>query len=534
MAPIFVGSNSDDTRIRSNRVGLAASTSDPGSASEGDIYYDSTNNQVKTYDGSSWSAIQGSGTVELVASGSLSNGATVVINTDGTVGIVTETTSDTPSAGTPVVYESAETSYTSAVYDSTNGKVVIAYRDGGNSNYGTAIVGTVSGNSISFGSAVVFESAATKYISATYDSTNSKVIIAYQDEGYPGPDYGTAIVGTVSGTSISFGSPAVFESARTFDISAVYDSTNQKVVIAYEDGGNSDYGTAIVGTVSGTSISFGSPAVFNSEWSQQISTVYDSSNGKIVIVYRDFSNNAYGTAIVATVSGTSISFGSSVAFNSDFAYDFSTAYDSTNGKVVIAYRDGDNSDYGTAIVGTVSGTSISFGTPVVFESANSQHTSSVFDSTNQKVVIAYRDNGNSNYGTVISGTVSGTSISFGSPVVFESADTSFTSSVYDSTNGKVVTAYDDNGNSSYGTAVIISNTSTNLTSENFIGFSDAAYSDGDTANIQIISSIDDAQSGLTTGSKFYVQNDGTLGTTAGDPSVLAGTAISGTEILIKQ
>ena len=27
----------------------------------------------------------------------------------------------------------------------------------------------------------------------------------------------------------------------------------------------------------------------------------------------------------------------------------------TNGKVVIAYRDKDNSDYGTAIVGTVSG-----------------------------------------------------------------------------------------------------------------------------------------------------------------------------------
>ena len=36
-----------------------------------------------------------------------------------------------------------------------------------------------------------------------------------------------------------------------------------KVVIAYDDyGNNGGYGTAIVGTVSGTSISFGSPAVF--------------------------------------------------------------------------------------------------------------------------------------------------------------------------------------------------------------------------------------------------------------------------------
>ena len=37
-------------------------------------------------------------------------------------------------------------------------------------------------------------------------------------------------------------------------------------------------------------------------------------------------------------------------------------------KVVIAYGDSGNSFPGTAIVGTVSGTSITFGTPVVFES----------------------------------------------------------------------------------------------------------------------------------------------------------------------
>ena len=119
MAPIFVGSNSDDTRIRSNRVGLAASTADPGTASEGDIYYDSTNNQVKTYDGSSWSAIKGSGTVEVVASGSLSNGQTVIVTSDGKVTGI----SSTPQVGTPAVFESANILYTSAVYDSTNVKV---------------------------------------------------------------------------------------------------------------------------------------------------------------------------------------------------------------------------------------------------------------------------------------------------------------------------------------------------------------------------------------------------------------------------
>ena len=37
---------------------------------------------------------------------------------------------------------------------------------------------------------------------------------------------------------------------------------------------------------------------------------------------------------------------------------------------------------------------------------------------------------------------------------------------------------------------------TNLTANNFLGFSDADYSDGATAKIQIVGSVDDAQTGL--------------------------------------
>ena len=481
MAPIFVGSDNENSRIRSNRIGFAASTSDPSSASEGDGYYNSTDNQLKLYDGSAFNAVKGSGTVDLVASGTLSNGQTVIVTSDGKVAGVS--TSDiSQSVGSPAVFESANSQWTSATFDSANSKVVIAYKDTGNSNYGTAVVGTVSGTSITFGTPVVFESANSTYISATFDSTNSKVVIAYSDGG--NSNYGKAVVGTVSGTSISFGSVATFRSAQVEFVSTTFDSTNGKVVIAYKDDGNSDYGTAIVGTVSGTSISFGSATVFESATTRHIAPVYDSSNGKVVIAYRDDGNSSYGTAIVGTVSGTSISFGSAVVFESATMSDYNAvAYDSNAGKVVIAYRDGGNSTYGTLIVGTVSGTSISFGTAVVFESAVTDYLSATFDSTNNEVVIVYKDQGNSNYGTA---------------VVFQNASTS-----------------------------------TNLTSENFIGFSDAAYTNGQTATIQIISSVDDAQSGLTTGSIHYVQNNGSLSTTAGNPSVVGGTALSSTQISVK-
>ena len=215
--------------------------------------------------------------------------ATFPVKTDATI-----------TFGSESVFEEASTSNVSATFDSTNEKVVIAYRDGGNSYYGTAVVGTVSGTSISFGTPVVFESAISSDTSATYDANSQKVVIAYRDSGNFG--YGTAVVGTVSGTSISFGTPVVLNSASSRDTSATYDANSQKVVIAYKDDGGDDYGETVVGTVSGTGISFTAPDIFESAVTNYISTTYDSTNKKIVIAYNDGGNSSYGTGIVGTVA----------------------------------------------------------------------------------------------------------------------------------------------------------------------------------------------------------------------------------------
>jgi hypothetical protein len=366
-----------------------------------------------------------------------------------------------------------------------------------------------------------------------YDSNAQKVVIVYSDQ--PNTYAGTAIVGTVSGTSISFGSPAIFESTYGFMVTAAYDANAQKVVMIYRDGGNSDYGTAIVGTVSGTSISFGSATVFESASTQSMAAAYDANAQKVVIAYQDYANSQYGTAIVGTVSGTSISFGSAAVFESATTSEISIAYDSSAQKVVISYRDEGNSNYGTAIVGTVSGTSISFGTAAVFESASTSYTATVYDAGAQKVVIAYSDIGNSNYGNVVVGTVSGTSISFGTPLVFESASVQYVGISYDANAQKAVIAYVDAGNSNYGTASVFTSAPliTNLTSGNYLGISNGAYANNTTATIQVAGAVDDAQSSLTPGQQYFVQANGSIGTTAGSPSVIAGTAVAATKLLVK-
>jgi len=72
-----------------------------------------------------------------------------------------------------------------------------------------------------------------------------------------------------------------------------------------------------------------------------------------------------------------------------------------------------------------------------------------------------------------------------------------------------------------------------MTTENYIGISDAAYSSSATATIQIVSAVDDAQSSLTPGQTYYISFDGSLVLTPVDPSVVAGTAVSATQLIVK-
>ena len=471
--------------------------------------------------------------VRAVASGALPSGDAVIVNADGTVSVVAG--SDTV-VGTAAVFESAY-ALPRSTFDSNSNKVVIAYRDLGNSSYGTAVVGTVSGTSISFGSPVVFESSDSRDVDITFDSTNNKVVIAYRDT--LSSHSGTAIVGTVSGTSISFGSPTVFESyassSFTRNYAITFDSSNSKVVIGYRDLANSGRGTAIVGTVSGTSISFGSAANFTTSEVRDPRVTFDSNANKVVFAYED-QGTLNGTAIVGTVSGTSISFGTAVEFvgnSTTGERPIDLAFDPSSNKIVIAYTDDGNSNYGTAIVGTVSGTSISFGDSVVFEAASTQYFSIAIDSNANKVIVTYEDEGNSEYGTFVVGTVSGTSISFGTPDTFADTSVALITTVFDSSVNKPVASYADAGNLNYGTSVVFEAGSTNLTSENFLGFADSGYVDGQSAAINSTCTVDRNQSGLTAGQTYYVQTDGSLGTTAADPSVVAGTAISSTEIIVK-
>ena len=101
----------------------------------------------------------------------------------------------------------------------------------------------------------------------------------------------------------------------------------------------------------------------------------------------------------------------------------------------------------------------------------------------------------------------------------------YVNSVFDSTNNRTVAVYVDAGNSYYGTAIVFKTDDQVTTRE--------TIADGGEVKVDIIGTVSENQIGLTAGQEHFIQNDGTLSTTADSPSVSAGTALSATSLLVK-
>jgi len=481
-------------------------------------------NNISSVDAATVTALSDAGvgagaTLEATASGTLANGDTVIVNADGTVSVVEETRTGPLSVGSTVQFNSGTSTNPQAAFDSNSNKVVLLY----GTNYRKAIVGTVSGTSISFGTAVTLDfNSSNPYLAIAFDSNTNKVVCFYNGSS----GYGYASVGTVSGTSISFGSPVVFYSGNlTSDLSAEFDGSSNNVLVSYQDSGNRR--KQIAGTVSGTSISFGSASSHSSDTYVGFECfAYDSNANKTVLFYRNSSN---AKSRVLTVTGTTISYGSPTTISTQNSSVGSAVFDSNSNKLVIGYGYGSS---GYVKVGTVSGTSISFGSEVQVPGSGSAG-GLAFDSSANKVVVINSDSNDTFNGKAVVGTVSGTSISFGTAVTFDTGILSYVtqSVVYDSNAQKIVTSYSDTNGES--TVLDAASLETSLTTENYIGISDGDYSDAATATVQLVGSVDDAQSGLTAGQKYYVQTDGTLATTPDSPEVYAGLAVSSTNLIVK-
>ncbi|MBI9037834.1 MAG: LruC domain-containing protein [Bacteroidales bacterium] len=354
------------------------------------------------------------------------------------------------SFGSEFVFNSGETyDISAAPLDATH--FIVAYGDTWNVYTGTAVIGTIVGNTITWSSEFVFNNASTRYVSAiALDATH--FVVTYSDHG--NSQYGTSIVGTISGNNISWG-PERMLPLEAWSIGIDNIATSQldasHFVVAYRDIGNSSFGTAIIGLVSGDIVLWGNEYVFNPAMTFDITSTRLGSVA-FVLAYRDGGNLNSGTSIAGSVALNTISFGPEYVFNSIITRKPSLTTLNSN-KIVVAFRDG-NPNFGAAMIGNIAGTTITYGPKYTFNNATTYYISATtMDADN--FIVSYQDGSNNSFGTVRSASVSGNVISWVSTDVFNSAFTEYvTATTLDPTN--LIISYTDNGNSYYGTSIACS------------------------------------------------------------------------------
>jgi len=475
------------------------------------------------------------GAEDFVASGTLPNGKPVILKANGQVEVVgTSGVQASIPSGSLTTFEAASSNRIQIAFDPNNGsKFVLCYQDTGNGEKGTAIIGTVSNNSISFGSPVVFNAGNTLEISVSFDpATANQFVVVCRNQN--NNNYGTSYVGTVSSTSISFGSGVVFNSGTTSNIRIAFSGAANIYVIAYKISNSN--GSSIVGTVSSNSSSFGTPFKFLTGNALHISLAADPNNTNKLALSFQHEDATDGKVAILTRNSTSLTVGTAVTFDSTGQYFGNIKYDPITANRFLLGWSHNAGNILKAVVGSVSGTSITLGTVLDVQAIHNSGIEVAFDPSNVNLaVISYHNSGAGNPLMLAQLTLSGNSVTTLTPVVVKSTGTTFPAVGYTFTqSGKIVQAFTDTNASNHGKAIVSQTKtfSTNLTSTNFLGTATAAYTNGQTASIMLKGGISDNQTSLTAGSTYYVQPSGTFATSAGLPPVLAGKAVSATSLLL--
>ena len=420
--------------------------------------------------------------------------------------------------GDEAVLNAAETEYISAAALSPT-RVVIAYADQGNLGDGTLVVGEVSGRAIDLSSPVVFNPADTYGIEVAPLSP-TRFVIACVDNGE-----GSAMIGEIGDTVVSFG-PAVTYGVTSGWANSVAALSSTRVVVAFADWNNSRVGTARVGNVSGTDITFGGGYVFSSA-AVGYTGLAPLSATRFAVAYNDDSNGDAGTAVVGGVggvAGTSIVFGSEIVFNPAATVYISAAALSPNA-LVVAYTDNGLGGAGAAIVGEVSVGAITFGPEAVFDGSLPISFISVSALSPEQFVVAYREPA-APYGKAIVGDVSGASITFGADFAFSSLAAHHNAAAALPSTGRLVIAYQGFDTAVFGAAIV---GDTVPEEAHVVGLARDSRPAGQAVSV-IISGVSDLHAGLTPGALYFSDLSGNLTTAnTGRP---VGLAISETELLL--
>ena len=390
---------------------------------------------------------------------------------------------------------------------------------------------------------------------------SGRVMLIYKGEQWSRP---TAQIGRgpYSNGTWTWGSPKQLDSSNASQAHGLAYHGSDKFLATY-----SQYGThyaqvlSISSSNSSTTVSDGARVQIESGAGNIscMSRVSDKdNNGKHIIFYAYLiAGSRYGIRyVVASISGTTVTLGTPgwVGGESDYGYEVSrnflqTSFDPDQNRFNVVYEIYNQSNGGSSINKAKARNAIISGTSVTWSAQTQINTNSpkdgldtVYD-TQLKKHFVYQTHESSNkiiYNLInFTGSAAPTTVpALGDTdtLIYDGTrDIEGIHLDYDPTTSQILMAGMRDNDGDLLTALITktATSETNLTSNNFLGFSKDNYTDGNTAKVLTLSSVSENQTGLTTATTYFVQPDGSLSTQPDNTRVPAGQAVSSTNLIVK-
>lgn len=430
----------------------------------------------------------------------------------------------------------------------------------------TAVKNNLAVNTSPNGAESVFQASTTANCAAVaLDST--RFLVAYNGGANT---TGYSRVGTVSGSAISWGTAsAALDSGKVSNNITACKIDTDKVLVVCSTTTTASSGRMMVLSISGTDITVNSPVeLVNSGTQPTHLSVTQLATDKALVVYKDYNGGYNGYAKVIDVSGTTPSApaGTGEAYNTG-ATDYNSVSALSSTSAIVAYQDGGNSNYGTAQVLSISGTTITPGTEYVFNSASTVNIATCAINSTQAIVvgsgkgfIATNTDGAIGYGTEATYdsngipkialidsthalfinvdssvayvqtyliTVSGTNLAFGtrtSPTSYQATG----AGVCYLGNNKSAMVWSTSSNG-YGTAAI--NTAFNADYSAVRGLCTATTSSGGSAPI-LLSGTATGLSSIVTGSQYWLAADYSMSTAPVSLAIMKNSSTQTGEIFL--
>lgn len=440
--------------------------------------------------------IPASGEKEFIATGTLSTGDTVGLNSDGTVSLIKPVVVGTTSI--PLSSSSWNGSYTH--YDKDSQTILFAYGLNGSNLY--LVAGTISNNTITFGSTVtVASNCYTSHgIPIGFNRSGGYSAIIYKLNGNTNTVYVRPFL--VTGNSISLGSTGSFSTTYGYSFKAQMDDANGLLITWAE--ATSPYGRRALAVQVTSSISYGGIYTV----SEFVDSLSYSSTSDVFLAR--ISNGDTQIHQVITLSGTGLSFGQTVQ-TTDLTTSPSYWVFIDDLNCAVYY----NPTLDAAYIVTLSGSSVSVGSKITDALGGPFDSCKFFPYTGSTFIASVEKSGKTELLFV---DVSGNSLTVSTRITvpYTYANICLTPDTGSLFNiGSAITELDPSGKST----------------ESFIGFASADALDGESVSVKVIGGVVEGLSGLTTGKQYGFKNnfDNTL---VEDNLTSIGVSISSDKLLL--